>query len=128
MNYSFGYFKYTKNPNKLIVEVDQEIQNYYRNLIPIKTNRQKYPAHITVMRGENPNHFINIINNQIIYFWYYGFIHENEKYFWINVHCPKLKDIRQLIGLNPEHTLSKPPDSSNCFHITIANKKGLNEI
>jgi hypothetical protein len=125
MNYSIGLIKYSTNPNKLIVEVDQGIQDYYRSQIPIKTNKQKYGAHITVMRGEQPNKLVNLFHNQEIYFWYEHYLFNDNKYFWLNVTCPKLKDIRQLIGLNPTHELTYSPDGRNSFHITIANIKNL---
>jgi len=128
MFYSYGYLKYSVNPNKLILEVDQQIQDYYRSQIPFKTNKQKYQAHITVMRGENPNPMIHLFHNKKIYFWYDHFLHEDEKYFWLNVSCPQLKDIRQMVGLHPTHCLTKSPDGRNSFHITIANLKNLKEL
>lgn len=122
---SIGIIKYSTNPNKLIVEVDQEIQNYYRSQIPIKTNKQKYGAHITVMRGEEPNELVYSFHNQEIQFWYDHYLFSDNKYFWLKVVCPELKNIRKTIGLNSTDKLTHSPDGRHSFHITIANVKNI---
>lgn len=121
--YSLGYLKYSTNPNKLIVEVDQQIQDYYRSQINVKTNKQKYPAHITVMRGEIPNEYIRFIDKMPIIFEYDHYLFNDNKYYWLNVKCEKLKQVRRCIGLNSTHELTYSPDGRNSFHITVANLK-----
>ena len=53
---SSGILRYSTDPIKLSVEVDQDILRYYYSLLPkfIKINRPMYQAHISVVRNINP--------------------------------------------------------------------------
>jgi hypothetical protein len=95
-----------------------------RNNMFGKTHTDEVKAVLSNLKSKTYK-LINIFNNQEIYFWYNHYLFNDTKYYWINVVCPKLKDIRQLIGLAPTHELTYSPDGRNSFHITIANMKGI---
>jgi len=114
-------------PYKLIVEVDPELANFYRNTIPKKfaVNRSKFPPHISVVRKEIPTNikFWKKYDNKPIEFEYYDYVFNDETYFWLNAYSKELEDIRVELGLTAMSDLTKPPDGSYTFHITITNIK-----
>lgn len=125
---STGILKYHNNPYKLIVEIDQNICDYYRSLIPkwIKTNRQMYSAHISVVRNEVPvnlEHWGKYEGEEI------EFLYENEikfgaVYCWLNVWCKRLEEIRLELGLPVSSPYTLPPEGfAKCFHSTLGNFK-----
>jgi hypothetical protein len=62
--------------------------------------------------------------NQEISFDYSGVVREGVVYFWLDVYCRDLEDIRAELGLSVSSEITRPPDSfKQCFHMTIANKK-----
>lgn len=124
---SIGTLHY--EPTKLIVQVDQELSDYYRKLIPkyIENRPQLYPAHISVVRKEIPvnKQFWGKYEGQDVEFFYEPFIHSGKFYFWLNVFCVKLEEIRLELGLPVDSPFTRPPDSFlKVFHITLANSKG----
>lgn len=129
MESSKGRLVYQTNPYKLIVEVDNEIGNYYRSLIPkyYKCQKPFYDSHISVIRNETP---INIplwnkYHDLELDFEYDTYIYNSETFYWLNVTNKFLEELRLELGLTATSELTKPPDSSNFFHITIANTKHL---
>ncbi len=125
LRYSQGDFGY-----KLIVEVDRGISDYYRSLIPkwIKTNPQKYPPHISVVRREVPVnlHHWGKYESKEIEFHYENIVHNGKVYYWLNVFATILEDIRVELGLPVSSEYTRPPDGwIKCFHTTIGNVKGL---
>lgn len=126
---STGNLIYYNNPYKLIVEVDDDFGKYYRSLIPknYKIRAPMYSPHITVLRNEAPlllntweEHY-----NMSIEFEYDTYIHNYDVYFWLNVSCPLLSDIRIDLGLPKCSEFTRSPDSNSDFHITIGNIKHL---
>lgn len=122
LQYSIENGKY-----KLIVEVDTEIANYYRSLIPnyLRVKRQKYPAHISVVRNEE---VVNLLEwgkyqNQEVTFWYNGIIHNDEAYFWLQANSLELQDIRVKLGLTSSSRITRSPDGQHTFHISLGNIK-----
>ena len=101
-----------------ILKCDEEIINYYLWLLlrwGIAVNKgSRSGAHITWNRGEKPPNLslwgkyegVEITFRYSNYLWW-----ENGKHVWINVHCPKLDEIRVELGLNPLHR--------NALHLTI---------
>lgn len=114
--------------HKLVVEVEQAIADYYRSLIPkYKTaNRQRYGAHISVVRKETP---VNLDawgrrEGQEVTFWYEPVIREGTVYWWLNVFCTELEEVRTELGLEVSSPYTVPPEGFfKCFHMTIGNKK-----
>jgi len=132
MEISRGRIIYQNDPFKLIVEVDNQLGDYYRSLIPKHYRCQKpmYDSHISVLRNETPikiEHW-NKYQNLEIDFEYDPFVFDNGIYFWLNVPNKFLEELRLELGLTATNELTKPPDGTGCFHITIANTKHLRNI
>lgn len=126
----FGKLQYFEDPYKIIVEVDPEIVQYYISLVPkyFRLNKQKFLPHISVLRNEIP---VNVENwkkyhNQNIDFYYNNLIEYDSKYFWLGVSAPELEKIRIELGLVNVNWVTKTPDGSHNFHITIGNIKETN--
>lgn len=126
---STGILRY-HNDFKLIVEVDPSIGNLYRSLIPkyIDFNRPKYNSHITVVRSglEDPprKEFWGKYEGEEIDFVYDSAIKEGSVYFWLNVYCVRLEEIRVELGLSATSEYTLPPEGfKKVFHCTLANKK-----
>lgn len=125
---SNGILRY--HPNKLIVEVDQGINDYYRKLIPkwIKTNKQMYAAHISVVRKEIPPNmqYWGKYDGDEVEFYYENIIRFGTVYCWLNVFSTRLEEIRLELGLPVSSMYTLPPEGfAKCFHTTIGNFKGL---
>ncbi len=124
---SVGILKYSDNPNKLVVEVDEEISRYYRYFVPkfINLKRQAFPAHISVVRKENPLNmeFWGKYNNKEVDFVYENVIYNDEVYYWLSAFSPDLEKIRLELGLSNISDITCSPDKKHKFHITIGNLK-----
>lgn len=112
---------------KLIVEVDPEISAYYRSLIPryYRVSRQRYAPHISVIRDEKvlyPDEWEKFQGKEIV-FWYSGIIHNDDTYFWLEANSWDLQDIRVKLGLTSTSRITRSPDGSHSFHITLGNLK-----
>ena len=123
---SSGYLRY--HPNKLILEIDQQLVDYYRALVPksIGLSRQRHDAHISVVRKETPPlmEFWEKYEGELIEFCYDPIIKNGEIYYWLNVFCVRLEEIRKELGLPVSSPYTRPPDGfSKCFHTTIGNIK-----
>lgn len=127
---STGIVKYSIDPIKLIIEIDQNIIKYYHNMIPkyLKVNYPKFGAHISVVRNEQPPKMNNWLkhNNKEIKFEYEGLIYNDEIYFWLNTFSIELEEIRHELGLSNYGDVTLSPDKKHKFHITVANLKNKN--
>lgn len=112
-----GNGKIIYRDSSCICLVDQQIVDYYYSLIPKykEKNRQKYPAHITIIRKWEKYH-TKIYESKYIPFTYSPFVHENEIYYYLNCWSEEIKKIREINELRPYRV-------NNCYHITIGNKK-----
>lgn len=126
---SIGKLKYQKAAQyqyKLILEADQGISDFYRALIPryLHIQQQMYRAHISVVRWENPIklEFWGKHQNELITFQYDSYVYNDQTYYWLNVSCPRLEQIRMELGLSPSRFVD---ENMKLFHLTIGNiKKG----
>lgn len=116
-------------PHKLVVLIDRGICDFYRKLIPPSyvCRPQMYAPHITVVRKELPPNmeFWGKYQNDLVSFSYDPYIHYNGTYWWLNVDCPRLTEIRTELGLEPWTELTRPPDGCEWFHTTIGNSKKI---
>lgn len=129
---SIGTIRYeTKDEGyRLSVEIDQQIADYYRALVPFwkPITRQRYGAHITVVRiGKevpvNIEHWGKYDGEQVPFF-YEPCVYEGTVYYWLNVWCVRLEEIRKELGLPVTSLYTLPPEGFvKCFHCTIGNKK-----
>lgn len=120
--------------SKLIIEADQGIVDYYFSMIPKyvrNLNRPRYRAHISVIRNERVTNqqalqkLSREINRSAISFEYCNTIYHTDLYYWLDIRCPALREIRKSVGL-PElkHGVTFSPDERHQFHMTIGNTKG----
>jgi hypothetical protein len=126
-----GTLRYSPNVYRLVVDVDQQLADYYRSLIPkyIWTNRPRWGAHITVVRQEKETPLYEEhwqkYDGQKVTFYYEPTIHSGRIYFWLNIFCKPLEEIRLELGLQVVSMYTIPPEGfKKCFHCTIANVKG----
>ncbi|MFA6049931.1 MAG: hypothetical protein WC761_01920 [Candidatus Paceibacterota bacterium] len=114
-------------PHKLVVLIDENISSYYRKLVPkyFICQPQMYAPHITVIRKEEPSkmHLWGKYEGHEVSFTYDPYIHSDGVYWWLNVDCPRLTEIRTELGLEPWTVLTRPPDGCEWFHTTIGNSK-----
>jgi hypothetical protein len=120
---SIGKLIYSE-PYKLIVEVDNDIGNYYRSLVPSRIQKPMFPSHISVVRENNLlSEFWQKYHNQEIDFYYNHYIYNDDIYYWLEASCDLLECIRTELGLEPTSYYTKSPDGQHKFHITIGNTK-----
>lgn len=113
---------------RLVVNVDQQISEYYRSLIPkyISLNKQRYPAHISVVRKEVPVNleFWEKYDGQEVEYFYSPIVCFGRVYCWLNVFSQRLEEIRLELGLPVSSEYTLPPEGFvKCFHMTIGNFK-----
>jgi hypothetical protein len=127
---SSGTLKYYRDPFKCIVEVSQDLADFYKSLIPKvhKVNRQGWPAHISVVRNRNPPEFdISVwgkYENEIVEFEYDPVVYWDEKYWWINCYSRRLEEIRKELKVLDNYEYIKLPSGYyKRWHITIGNSK-----
>jgi hypothetical protein len=126
---STGTLQYSKDW-RLVLRVEQDLADYYRSLIPkwLPSQRPRWPAHVTVVRQEketpaNKEHWWKY-NGHTLKFIYSPYIHHDKIYFWLNVWCKKLEEIRSELGLPFHSQFTLPPAGfKKNFHCTIANTK-----
>lgn len=113
---------------RLVLETDQNIADFYRTLIPKYkcVKRQKYNAHISVVRHEIPLILENWgkYQDKEIEFFYDNQIKFGKIYFWLNCFSKELEYIRKELGLPVSSEYTRPPDTyEKVFHMTIGNVK-----
>jgi hypothetical protein len=130
---STGILRYSHNDEygyRLVMDVDRDLANYYRGLIPkwIKTNPQKYPPHVSIVRKEVPKNLSvwGKYEGDSVEFTYSNVVHGGTVYYWMNVFSERLEEIRVELGLPVSSQYTLPPEGFvKCFHMTIGNLKGL---
>lgn len=108
----------------LVLMCDDEISKYYCYLYSkeykylnggysTKLTRPVWGTHISIVRGEFiPNFNLwGIDSNKIIQFEYDPGVKSNGEYFWLEVKCPYLSDLRVKYGLSKEPKFG--------YHMTI---------
>lgn len=126
---STGQLQYSKDW-RLVLRVDQDLADYYRSLIPkwMPCQRPRWAAHITVVRQEkeipvNKQYWWKY-NKEPVNFFYIPHIHHGKVYYWINVYCKRLEEIRLELGLPVHSQFTLPPEGfRKSFHCTVANMK-----
>lgn len=129
---SVGTLVYSEDPYKLIVDVDNEIGNYYRSLIPkyFQVKKPMYSSHISIVRNEVPpnlNMWGKYQGSQIS-FEYEPFIYSDELYYWLNAYSSVLEDVRVELGLANLSKYTRSPDGKHKFHITLGNTKHIIKV
>lgn len=108
----------------LILDCDEELGRYYRWLHHTwshrcdKLMRPAWDAHITVVRDEEPledrKHLWERYSGELVEFTLNPYVGTNGDYFWLDVFCPRLLDIREELGL--------PRDPLYPLHLSIGHR------
>lgn len=109
-----------------ILSCDDEFSKYYRHLYELnnkalnssycgKLVRPVWGAHISCIRNEKitTNNW-GISANKTFEFEYEPGVSDNKEYFWLNVKCPAISEIRLKYNLSPFPKFG--------FHLTIGRK------
>lgn len=108
---------------KAVLLVDQGIADFYRSLIPksIPILPQRWPAHVSIVRRQHPKNmeYWRKHENEQIEFEYSPIVTWDETYYWLNVKCLRLEEIRVELGLD------RHPPWRNLYHITVGNVKNV---
>lgn len=125
---SVGRLRYAQNSFWLCVDVNQDIANMYLALLPKawQPQRPKWPAHITVVRDEPPPNEAawKKYDGQPLEFYYLSGVKQGKIYWWLDVYCKQLEEIRLELGLPVVNLFEPPlPGFRKRFHMTIANCK-----
>lgn len=122
-----GKIRYTKS--SVIVDCDPQIQHYYFSLLPksLRYSPQKYPAHISVMRGKyeipNQKRWAEFHGDTVNYL-YSPVIKFGEIYCWIDCYSLDLELLRESLNLYVIDRFTTPPAPfKKTFHMTIGNRK-----
>lgn len=91
----------------MILDCDENIGRLYRKLYELdhygvqKLHRPSWESHITVVRDEEPprKELWDRHAGLVVEFDYFGPICDNGEYFWLNVKCDRLHDLREELGL-----------------------------
>ena len=130
---STGIVHYT-NDNWVFVYVDDQLADYYYSLIPKyhKVVKSRRPAHVSVVRPEElPSNFpLRELQNwkkhegEVVPFVYHPEILVEKGFWWFNLWCKTMEDIRLELGLSIKSRITIPPHGySKCFHCTVATDK-----
>ena len=131
MYWSSGKLKYEDGSGfRLVVEVNEELADYYFSLIPkyLRPRRPRWKPHGTVVRPEKEipprtskwgDH-----EGEVVSFMYDPYLFSDDQYVWIDLWCNRLEVIREELGLPNVSRYTLPPSGFvKCFHCTIANFK-----
>jgi len=130
---SVGVLHYSRGEHygyRLVLNADQAISDYYRDLLPHwkKANPQRYPAHVSVVRHEVPVNLDawGLHEGEEVEFNYTGQVFFGRVYCWLNVFCTRLEEVREELGLPVTSEYTRPPEGFvKCFHLTIGNFKDI---
>lgn len=123
---STGIVKYRSDDGLWVtVEVDQQLANYYLSLIPkyYKVIKPRWPAHVTVARPEEDLSNLDnwgIHEGESVQFVYDPTILEEKGFWWFNLWCKEMENIRLELGLSIKSRITIPPPGyTKCFHCTV---------
>ena len=132
---AIGRYDYSRPDGeyRLTLELGWDFGAYYRALMPKSWHVQapRWKPHVTVVRPhkERPKDLRawGKYQGKKIRFHYDPEIRVDKTYYWINVWCDELADVRKELGLPPKNRWTRPPsgDFKECFHSTIGNMKHL---
>lgn len=111
---------------RIILEICQDLSEYYRSLIPsyYRAVKPRYPAHVTVVRPEKeipPKiRYWGDYEGEEVAVIYDPYILNGNGYYWLNCWSKRLEEIREELGLpNTSKYSLRPPGFNKTFHTTI---------
>ena len=120
---SSGKLRYSTTTKYWVtLDADPTIGSYYRNLFNLYhfncklIKKPSWAEHVTVVRNEEPVNKMawSFYNEMVVEFEYDSQIKTDGDFYWLDVYCDFLYQIRVELGLkkNPEYP----------FHLTIGNR------
>lgn len=117
---SYGILSY--GVNRVTLELGWDFGNFYYSLLPksLGVNKQKYSAHITVIRCVVEGYpKERLFDGEKVEFSYGPEVFFDQKYYYLNCHSERIGDMRELLG----YTRFRFMDGLRCYHIAIGNVK-----
>ena len=106
------------------VSVDQQLADYCHSLIPkyYRVVRPRWKAHVTVVRPEDDpdvTKWGKHEGEQVTFVYDPAILYENG-FWWFNLWCLTMEDIRRELGLSTKSRITIPPTGySKAFHCTV---------
>lgn len=112
---------------RVVVRVDEGIADFYRALVPksVGVKGQRYDAHVSVVRvWEKPANMDawNKHAGERVEIEYEPVVRNDDRYYWLNVRCTRIEEIREELGLTRYVTWH------NGYHVTVGNIKEEPEV
>jgi hypothetical protein len=106
------------------VSVDQQLADYCYSLIPkyYRVCRPRWKAHVTVVRPEDGPLMANWWKHEgeQVTFVYDPTVLYEKGFWWFNLWCVTMEDIRRELGLSTKSRITIPPPGySKAFHCTV---------
>ena len=110
---------------RMALDVDPAIAEYARSLIPAyhRVQKPKFPPHMSVVRQREPLVDFERFSGEVVSFRYAMGLHNDDTYWWLIADSQRLREIRSELGPPELAWCCRPPDDTECFHITVANTK-----
>lgn len=111
---------------RLALDVDPGIVEMARALVPwhFRLNRTRFAPHVSVVRELTDLPGWGRHDGEEVRFDYSPFVHYDDTYFWLRVESARLREVRVELGLPATDWYVRPPDDTDCQHLTIGNLKG----
>ena len=111
---------------RLVLQLDQDISDYYRVLIPpyYRVSKQGWRAHLTVVRPGNDSpgkiRYWGDYEGEQVEFIYSPYLENGHGFYWFNAWSKRLEAIREELGLfNTSKFALKPNGFDKTFHCTV---------
>lgn len=122
----YGKLHYEETELRLVLQLEQDLSDYYRALIPpyLRVYKQGWPAHITVVRPgfESPPkiRYWGNYEGERVEFIYTSYLECGMGYYWFNAWSKRLEAVREELGLvNMSRFALKPEGYTKTFHCTV---------
>jgi hypothetical protein len=109
------------------VSVDQQLLDYSYSLIPKyhRVVKPRWKAHVTVIRPEDFSEIPDLQHwskheGETVSFVYDPTVMYEKGFWWFNLWCLTMEDIRRELGLSTKSRITIPPSGYNkAFHCTV---------
>lgn len=129
------------NPPWVVLDCEPDLPKYYawfvRKHRGIKLLVPQWESHISVVRGESIDpelleKYKKYEGKEFEFTYIADIVNENTEYFWLDVQCPELEQLRVDFGLPPTPifsfhlTIGKLPDYNRSYFLKNINNRIIN--